>query len=508
MMSFASFRSIRWAAAGVVMFAGLSTAQAAYRNLVGFDDLQTYLGAANVPTGATIQVMQVEAPDLTGQYMPNYGTGDLTAKFFTNVTNTNIGVSGHANTVATNLDGNNTSIAPGIGSLSAYPILNYEANSFISSVLKTSGLPDSTSARVVNHSWVGKVTDVGGNLTDAYLLRLDYTVANDNLIQVAGLPNNNTLDAANQNLWRDSYNAITVGRTDAGHYIGYTAANTGSGIYTAGRVVPTLVAPSSATSYSTPMISAAASLLLDAAQSNPAWSNASYSTGRSPNVHSITNAESSEVVKALLMAGADRYSNQPGAVLTNYTADTANGLDHRYGAGQLNIYNSYRILQGQEQDSTQDGNANQIANFGWDYDNHFGGASDSNSTASYFFDASDTNTLIASLVWNLNVFDALPGPIVGLNGTLYNLDLALIDLTTPATVALSDSTLDNTENIWYSGLIPGHSYELRVSANGTAFDFDYGLAWQIVPEPASLALLCLGSLSLLRRRHAVPNRTA
>jgi len=60
------------------------------------------------------------------------------------------------------------------------------------------------------------------------------------------------------------------------------------------------------------------------------------------------------------MAGADRVTrNSTTADLGRYrdteANQTANGLDRRYGAGQLNIQNSYHIITAGEQNSAEDG---------------------------------------------------------------------------------------------------------------------------------------------------------
>ena len=79
-----------------------------------------------------------------------------------------------------------------------------------------------------------------------------------------------------------------------------------------------------------------------------------FTTNRNGDI--IYNAERSEVVKAALMAGADRTSpNLTNSVTPNgYTVNTANGLNNVYGAGQLNIYNSYHIIAAGEQNSRED----------------------------------------------------------------------------------------------------------------------------------------------------------
>ena len=90
-------------------------------------------------------------------------------------------------------------------------------------------------------------------------------------------------------------------------------------------------------------------------------------------------------------------------------------------------------------------------------------------------------------------------------------DFTEIDVTNNLTLldpgASSLSTDQNTENIFFDGLVAGNRYEIRVEAasDQLAFDWDYGLAWRIgqipqlnqVPEPSSVAISLLGALSLL-----------
>ncbi|MCA1807448.1 MAG: thrombospondin type 3 repeat-containing protein, partial [Actinobacteria bacterium] len=166
--------------------------------------------------------------------------------------------------------------------------------------------------------------------------------------------------------------------------------------------------------------------------------------------------------------------------ITDYRVDvanqTSNGLDKRFGAGQVNVYNSYHILAGGEQNSVEDGGTT-IANTGFDYDPAFGGLNSSNATATYSFTtgAIGGQKLKAALVWNL---DALTTS----TDNLYDLDLELIDVTAGnVVVASSSSTIDNTENIWFD-LAIDHAYQLKVirGSGQAAFEWDYALAWQLV----------------------------
>jgi hypothetical protein len=89
--------------------------------------------------------------------------------------------------------------------------------------------------------------------------------------------------------------------------------------------------------------------------------------------------------------------------------------------------------------------------------------------------------LTASLVWNL---DIKGGSTYSFNpaATLRDLNIEVIDLGEAGspTVTASQSTIENTENIWM--IVPaGAQYALRVTSVGT-FRWDYGLAWQLLAD--------------------------
>jgi hypothetical protein len=149
---------------------------------------------------------------------------------------------------------------------------------------------------------------------------------------------------------------------------------------------------------------------------------------------------------------------------------TDNGLDRRYGAGQLDVYRSYFILSGGEQNSVEDGGTVDVAFSGFDYDPCFGG-SGCNDIATYPFTADGGhNLLTAALVWHIS--------IDGGDAVLYDMDLELFDNTTGAIVAQSASRCDNSEHLW-AALDSGHEYEIRVRRpdQSPVYAWDYALAW-------------------------------
>ncbi len=467
-----------------------------YKDYIGFTHLKAELGSSNTPTGAGVKVTQVEAdstqsnPDYYS-YLPDFSDSHFSGKNFTahlvykNPANPVVGMSGHANTVAHYFYGNGY-IAPGITS-----ITNYLADHWLDYGFLNNGYtaqPLTTSARVANHSWAGASTAKAVNVD--ILKRLDWVIHRDEYIQVVGMYNGS--GNTTRPLLGSSFNAIAVGLSDGNSQHGSYALDS---LYTTGRTRPDLVAPTTATSWATPMVSAAAALLVEVGHKNPARSTdpaVQYTYDR--NGDKIYNAERSEVVKAALMAGASRTASQ---LLLGYHATTTNGLDSTYGAGQLNIYNSYHIIAAGEQNSRQDGGIGLISRYGFDYDPYFGGLSNSNRTASYYFTTLADGKMTASLVWNLEVNGGTPDIFDG-SATFYHLGLYLYDLSDlnhPLASAVGEA--DNTENLWLS-LHANHNYLLQVSAlTAGNFLWDYGLAWEIVPLPGTVYLLGAGVLVLV-----------
>ena len=210
------------------------------------------------------------------------------------------------------------------------------------------------------------------------------------------------------------------------------------------------------------------------------------------------------------MAGASRTATQ---LATTYTVNTANGLNNVYGAGQLNIDNSYHIIAAGEQNSREDflGGNGEIKSVGFDYDPAFGGLNGSNKRGRYVFKALTTGSLSASLVWNLNVKGKTAGGF-DTSATLNNLGLYLYDLTSASELAYAGSLVDNTENIWYTALTADHDYLLEVvSLQAADFLWDYALAWNITattthaPLPPTVYLLGSGIVAIIffRRKKRV-----
>ena len=466
-----------------------------YKNDIGYVDLQTLLGA-NTPTGAGVNVLQIEASSVAIAdptypiYSPDINDPAFVGKTFNFPGVASKGVNGHANWVASIFYGNNA-MANGITQ-----ITSYEANDWLASLSFNTISPPINSSRIANDSWVGNGNDA---TQSGLILRLVDRQTNLNeLIQVVGMANSQSTNP----LLSSAFNVIAVGRTDGGADYGSDAVDS---LYVAGRTRPDVVTPETLTSAATPEVSATAALLVETA--HKAGLTLSKNSSSVTGIGTIYNAERSETIKAAIMAGADRSTNNSSttANITDYGSTghlTNNGLDDRFGAGQVNVLHSYQVIVGGEQNSAEDGgtNAGNITANGFDYDNAFGGSLSSNKTATYKFNANSDSTLSAALVWNVGVANN-----VTLATTLHHLNLELFDTTTTSNIALSASNIDNTQNIW-APLVSGHQYQLLVkSAELSNFSWDYAVAWHVnsntvitpAPVPLPSAFYLFGSSLLM-----------
>lgn len=486
-----------WCCLGVILM-NAGAVHAGYLDDIGYSQLKDDLGSG-LADGSTVNVTQVEAGT---NWIPDLSNPEFLGKTIVDQSiPVSPGISGHATSVAKLFYGSSSSVAPGITSIDVYSATDWVNNILLGN---NSSKPLVSSSRVANHSWVGSAVD---NFTTSQILRrIDWLVETDEVVQVVGLSNG----GVQQPLLGNAYNVIAVSRTDGAHPQGSVAIDS---TYPIGRTRPDVAVPQSTTSNAAPVVAATATLLIEAAH-QAAERPSEAMTNRNGDV--IYNAERSEVLKAAIMAGADRVTNNstPNDIQGYRAAvvnQSSNGLDNRFGAGQINVFNSYSIIDAGEFDSLEDGGANS-GNIGWtgfDYDSSFGGENNSNSTASYFFKTSDSEPvqLFATLAWNLDI-DGVNGPVFDGEATLYDLNLALYDVTNNdmTLIESSESAIDSTENIWLE-LDSGRDYMLQIQTGiGPTFNWDYGLAWRIsssaVPVPAafwlfgSAMVLLLGCFSI------------
>jgi len=243
-----------------------------------------------------------------------------------------------------------------------------------------------------------------------------------------------------------SYNGISVGVYD--NISGAFFNNIGPTIDN-GRCKPDITALEGATSFSTPQVSGASADLMQAALRGDGGSD-------------TNSAFDLRTIKALLLNGAVK---PPG-----WTNASFYPLDQRYGAGVVNVFNSYRQLTGGKNSAivsqlitagsshppTGDTGTEPVLN-GWDFATSTSSRSPAkDAVAHYYFDVSNhlagaRFTATATLAWNRQ-----------LNQTnINNLDLFLYNCANSNLVAGSTSLVNNVEHIYQPSLAQGR-YDLQV----------------------------------------------
>jgi hypothetical protein len=470
---------------------GVSSRGSIYLDDIGYTSLKAEQGTAT-PTGAGVTVTQVEAALTDGgdDYFPDTTNSEFSNKTITAKT-TPDSTSSHATTVGTMFYGDTLSMARGITSVNAYLADNWLADQFLNQG-QSGVLPDHTLDRVANHSYIGeletkaKAYDPVATL-DA-LHRLDYVIQHDDYINVVA--ENNPSNGGAMPLLADSFNAIAVGLTNGTATSGTTGGlDDPQGLYVANRAAPDVVAPNALTSFATPIVSSAAALLVDLAHNNPSLSAGSFTSPRTG--LTLEYGETADVIKAAIMAGADRITSNTSTSdqITNYGASghqTQNGLDTRYGAGQIDIYNSYHVIDGGQQ------GPGTIGTYGFDYNPV------SSDTAVEDYTFTGTYGVAATLAWNVHIGDSLSASLAHFQLHLYQ----LVSGSAPILIAVSNSTIDNTQNIFSLSLDSADTYELEVTRTDALGDWDYGLAWDLspVPEPGVGIGVMFGLMVMGRRR--------
>jgi hypothetical protein len=248
---------------------------------------------------------------------------------------------------------------------------------------------------------------------------------------------------------------LAVGRSDGGSSYGPTI------IDDAGRVKPDIVVPATKTSWASPIVASAGALLLETADTT-------YS--------SLSAAEKSLLAKCLLMGGATKP--ELGDWRKGFATPSTDGtvpLDYRYGAGELNIDNSHRILEQGEHDHSTTSDMPWV---GWDL-----AEAVSSAPRSYYFEIPTfqvIHELSITVTWYRMIDSQKNRPFDPrtLTPSLANIDLHLFEASgyTPGgTVDLSVSAVDNVEHIYIPALLPGR-YVFQVT---TDTDWDYAITWDM-----------------------------
>jgi hypothetical protein len=433
---------------------------------IGFTALKARLGAAT-PTGAGYGVGQIEAEESAGNFGPNTSNPDFSGKTFTPQSGP-FGASGHATTVGLALYGNVGSIAPGVTNIFVWSAGNWATTGFLRT--NQSGQPPlvpPAGMRIFNHSWIGSFGSTF--LDNDALRRFDFQVQRDNVFAVCGT--NNGAGSPASALVGYGFNQITVGLASGNH----CNALTPTGLDGQGRRKPEIVAPAGFTSFSTPIVGAAAAVLFQ-------------TTDLDAGLVVNPNADRAIVIKSVLLAGTTHrpgWSN--GAVASGPNrGTTSTPLDPLYGADLLNIDRSHMILTGQEQNgSTSVPTAPNVGERGWDYI-----AAPAANTSTWYrfrvFEVADELSVLAT--WNRSVATNFG------SWSLMDFDLQLWRVSGSSLATLvgdpglgffaggnvtSTSTIDNVEHLYVTGLAPGeYAIELRRKP-GSQTTLPVAISWYV-----------------------------
>lgn len=472
------------------------------------------LRAANpgLTEGVGIQAQIVEAfnPGGSDRYVPNRNNAQLTNNAINAVGTSAVPTpsdiySGHATGSALHFFGS-SGVARDVGRLAvgglavdAYaatgqntpngntPAVNWIDNFVInrdaSGTARDPNLAGFDRTTLSSHSYVFPANADNNSALPALLERFDHIINETDTTAVVGTTNGGSLPPG----WSPSYNAITVGISNGTHGAGLTT------LHGAGRVAIDVVAPEPNSSSSTPVVAGAVAILQDAALL--------------PGASTATDAARSEVIRATILAGATKDSGDINGV---WTRTVTQPLDAVFGAGEVNVLNSFNIQAAGEFNGGSSANPISISGFdGWDYEEELAVGDDL--FYEFTVDAGQELTDFSiALAWNLDVVDTSGSPNVFTPvQQLANLSLELFDASgTLIDASLSD--LDNVEHIYIEdGLFEG-TYQLRVSnENSNSFATDFGLAFRgtAVPEPNSMTLLLVaGGLMAMRRLRLQPKK--
>ncbi|MEQ8209105.1 MAG: hypothetical protein RH917_04670 [Lacipirellulaceae bacterium] len=464
---------LRWITYGVCLLLPLlvaTPASALQDNLAssGYQELLDLLGP-DVPVGEGVPLAQIESGN---NYRPSFTSSEFSHITFNDLTtNPSTGTSNHAtNVVARSFYGNNPdfAMARGAHEVAIYETvdwLNDVANPTTHEILTTSG----DLAKVQNFSWVGTfaggtnpMPDDPASTNRVRLAQFDRDINDDDYTAVVGL--NNGSSQGIPWLVAHSYNAIAVGRSDGNHSTGLTIDTmTSASNYGPGRSKPDLVADATTSSRATATVSSAAAVLRGLLEG--------------------TDGDRSEPIKAILMAGATKDSTR---FTFNWSRDVdtpsntyTTSLDDTYGAGELNIFNSYKIqLGGQFDGGTDLPSAVNAGAHGWDYGN-VGIGEDRFYT---FTVAEGITAQELSIILTWNTPGGNNGSFPGDAPPLANLDLELLDSSGEVVLdhlgvfGVSASTVENVEHLYLQDLAAG-DYTLRIAGDASSAT-DYGLAWR------------------------------
>jgi hypothetical protein len=456
---------------------------------------------------AAVVVQQVEASEnsqTNNHYAPvdfggsaTTGSGSYTGIVFHAQASTLDTLSNHAIFVANRFYGGGTFAQPYVSS-----VFDQNAQDFLDG-LKAQSAPGvaqllptgyGNGIKVSNHSYVGDFADAAGN--ENAVRRIDYNTNAEDVVLVDGAVTSIPNSGGTFNLPWASRNGLAVrGNSTSSPF---APASTGPG-------------------------KRRADLWQDEEASFSTGRASGYATGLVGQASTAlqTDATHNQVIRSLLMTGADKISADGAGGTMAYDPTLPNHLSVGSGAGKANYSSSLALLQaGERTAQTLTGNVvagpATTAASGWTY-----ATAPANGASAIILQipsGGSISNLVATLNWN--VTQKSSGATIDTTdaGRIFsNLDLELRSATLSggqftvggkfADVNLnSDSTDDNAESLYFNGTtsLPSGYYALYVKNNDGTNATAFGLSYSVnsVPEPSSAVALtvALASLMLGRRR--------
>ncbi|MGB1126474.1 MAG: S8 family serine peptidase [Phycisphaeraceae bacterium] len=417
------------------------------RNRIGWTHAKKRL-QTDMPMGRGIPVGQVEGNAQTG-YLADTNHRALPGTGFIPESG-EAKLNGHATTVATYIAGPQ-SAGQGVRAVHAWTVNDWMGEGY----LKSGSIEDPRSdhpARVFNHSWIGR-TSPGAPVI---LRRVDHVVDQQDVLVVVGVDNQ---PGKIPHLLASAYNTISVGAASG------NSSDELTEIEGAGRCKPDIVGPGGLTSWTTGQVTGVCAALLEYADRLVEADDKNKDAARS------------EVMKAVLLASADRSKN--------WSPQEGEPLDRKFGAGMVDLDRSLVMLDGGYAEPDKPTNQR----YGWSF-----ATIDPGTLRSYDFtvDLEQGQTGIA-LVWHRRVIGGkaqLVNEATGESRDIWNpgsfvpnLNLGLVkrnDDGSETMIAASISKVDNVELIHLPTLEPG-KYTLRVvrSMDKAEMPWDYAIAWRI-----------------------------
>lgn len=426
----------------------------AYQNEIGFNALKARL-KEKTPTGAGVWLMQVE-PNVAGAGKPGQYRPDLKQVFEKERTGFQLNVpgtdsdltSGHATPVSQYLFGK-YSVATGVTRVE----LIAPGEEFLPQWL---GFPKNELRTATEVPKISSHSYVDSTSRPDLVRRLDDFINKTGHIAVVAVGKNGIGDPV-EPTFAASYNALVIGLSNGQAACGLTKDDTDG----PGRTKPDLVVPAAQTSLATPIAAAAVALLVEAAGNNE-------------------EAAKPAVVKAILLAGANKkFQAVDFAGGWVHVGKIESPLHSKFGAGQLDIDASHRILTAGRQKPGL-GNTRKERD-GWARD----AIEPKAEPLTYFFDVPDervTTAITTAMTWNRTFIDPDRTPIV----PKLELSLGQADENGDFTNVIERcaAKVDNVNIIWHTGTLKPGRYGIRIANTGDV-PADYALAWTVTTKAAT-----------------------